>query len=161
MLSMKYLLKISLFFSVLITYNCQANAKPQDCNQLKTSCEYYLCLESQKNCGEDGYLKAFGHSYCYKYKNVLTHKFSKKGQKWLTDVRECLISELANFESNISCSQIKKQAFASHTPCYKKTNFCDLRKRDKLQLIKSLQEDIVNPQILKAGIRVLKSCKIF
>jgi hypothetical protein len=133
----------------------------QDCNTLKTSCEYYLCVEAQKSCGDRGYLKSFGHNYCYKYENIITKNFSPKGKKWLKDVRECLIDELSKLDNNLTCREIKAQAFASHGPCYKKKKFCNLRKRDKYQLIKSLRREIKNPQILKAGIKIIRSCKWF
>lgn len=157
-LRLTLIISMSLSCCSVMAYSDTYN-QVDNCSHLKTSCEYYLCLETQKKCGSKGYLKSFGHAYCYKFENTVASSFSPKGRKWLKEVRECLIDELSQMNPKISCSKLKKQAFDSHIPCYKKTHFCRLSKYNKYQVMKSIASAIKDPKIISAGFEILKSCK--
>jgi hypothetical protein len=132
----------------------------EDCSQIKDDCQYYLCLETQKSCGKKGYLRAFGHKYCQDFKEARNMGLSSQTKKWLVEVRTCLIRKLDEMDKDLTCSEIKKQAFNSHFPCYVETKFCNLRKRDKLKIITMLRKEIKKPAIIKLGINIMRSCRV-
>jgi|SaaInlStandDraft_5_1057022.scaffolds.fasta_scaffold101414_1 hypothetical protein len=132
----------------------------KDCSKLKNSCEYYLCLETQKKCGESGYLKSFGHKYCHRFQTYTSKTLSHQGKIWLRSVRSCLIDELTKMDPALSCQQLKQNAFYSHAPCYIKTKFCNLKLKDKYKIIKAIGRGSMNRHAMASGIRVLRSCRL-
>ncbi len=132
-----------------------------DCSKLSNSCEYYLCVESQKSCGDFGYLKSFGHRYCMQFQNKVYPRFTDKGRIWLEDVKSCLISEIEKMPQDLSCQSLKNRAINSHYKCYYQANFCKLNKREKLLLIKTARRELKSFKFLKLGYKVLRSCRWF
>ena len=150
---MKYLV-------ILILFTNYAFAENVDCSTYKNSCEYYLCLETQKKCGENGYLKSFGHRYCQRYEKEITNQFSTEAKDWLINVRTCLIDELDSVSQALSCGQLKRYAINSHVKCYIKTKFCNIPRKDKITLLKSVADVPKEYQLLSSGIRILRSCRV-
>jgi hypothetical protein len=129
------------------------------CSKLKNSCEYYTCIEAKKQCGDFGYLKSFGHKYCQRFQDIISTKLSQNGRIWLQDVRSCLIDKLSKIDPQIGCYGLKNEAFKSHVPCYKKSGFCELKKWDKYHIIKTIKSELKNRQVLKSGLKILRSCR--
>lgn len=59
-------------------------------------CGYYACAEGRRRvpCGEDGYFLAYGGKYCKRFTERTAPQLSPAGQRWLVDVRRCLIAFL-------------------------------------------------------------------
>ena len=94
------------------------------------SCSWYRdCLHKFNPCtgsGSDEYALNYGNNYCNVYENNL-QKFSPQGQQWVGKVRKCLQVALKDaIGTKISCSDLKKRAFNSHTKCYADSGFCSL-----------------------------------
>jgi len=156
---MKILLTIFILF--FAASNGQTAEKAvQDCSELTQDCEYYLCLETQKQCGSQGYLKSFGHKYCNRFQKYTQFNVSPKAQLWLSDVRSCLIRKLEEINQGLTCSELKQAAFKSHVPCYIEAKFCNLNYKDKYQIIRAIGRALRKPQVLRAGLRVLRSCRL-
>ena len=86
-------------------------------------CNWYKdCLEKKYPCEatSNAYALKFAEKFCRLY-NEKKSWFSEKGQRWVDGVRKCLqvsLVPLLRPWSNPTCQEIRKKAFASHTPCY-------------------------------------------
>ena len=152
-------LSIILFTIILSANAWTAEQIIKNCSELQDSCEYYLCIENQKQCGNAGYLKSFGHKYCHRFEKYTSNSISDHGKKWLDAVRSCLIREMTQMDPNLSCNQLKRQAFNTHYACYVETKFCNLSYLDKYKIIRAVGRGFRNSQVLRTGIRVLRSCR--
>lgn len=135
-------------------------ALANECIEMKDDCQYYLCVEAKKSCGDRGYLKAFGHKYCQDFKAVSSSMYSPRAMQWFGEVRSCLIRKITEMDKNLTCNELKNQAFKSHLPCYLETNFCDLRLLDKLNIVAVLKNELQNPAIIKLGLKIMHSCSL-
>ena len=97
---------------------------PAECyNPSGNSCDWYRdCLEMKYPCESTSnpYAIRYAETFCKLY-----HKryslFSSDAQKWIDGVRKCLQVTLVPLLSSLpkpTCQEIRKKAFASHTPCY-------------------------------------------
>ena len=116
-------------------------------------CQYYGCRERVSQCGADGYLVGYVGRYCERFVAVTEPRVSEKAQVWLTDVRRCLIETLeSEVPYDASCSDIETRGIQSHTECYLKTGFCDLKVTDWLAIIHSIDAgDIPLRSVLTTG----------
>jgi hypothetical protein len=73
--------------------------------------------------------------------------------KWFGKVRTCLIRKLFEMDQFLTCSELKKQAFDSHYPCYVETRFCSLNTLDKFKIIALQKVEFKNPAIIKLGLK--------
>lgn len=120
------------------------------------ACVYYTCREATANCGEDGYLMRFAHAYCMRYRQVAEPNFSPAGQRWLRDVRRCLVESLDANAPGDDCDTLETEGFASHPGCYLSTGFCDLPFRDWLGVLNTIDyRDTPLRQVLVTGIQCL------
>ena len=87
------------------------------------SCDWYRnCLEKKYPCEHtsNAYAIRYAEKFCMLYDKRYS-SFSLDGKKWVDGVRKCLqvaLVPLLRPWKNPSCEQIRKTAFASHTPCY-------------------------------------------
>ena len=87
------------------------------------SCSWYRnCLERKYPCKatSNAYAIRYAEKFCMLYDKRYT-LFSADGQKWVDGVRKCLQVVLVPFLRpwmKPTCQEIRKTAFASHTPCY-------------------------------------------
>ncbi|MCX5748177.1 MAG: hypothetical protein NT062_37440, partial [Proteobacteria bacterium] len=101
-----------------------------------TQCDYYRCREAEAACGSDGYYLGFGYAYCLRYLEVTTPRLSAAGQRFLHDVRPCLMNVMeAEIPTTASCADVAQAGFASHPRCYLMTGFCDLPLSDWLLIL--------------------------
>lgn len=84
------------------------------------SCDFYLCLEENKNCGEDGYPIGYGNKYCNKFTNACSSDLSSESaSKWILGTKMCLQKELNNqYVLSASCDGLYDFAFDTHPFCY-------------------------------------------
>jgi hypothetical protein len=129
----------------------------EDCEQLSDSCEYYSCIEGQKSCGKRGYVLGFGKKYCNKFEEH-SYKFTTSGKNWILDVRSCLIDNLGQTSTELSCRKYKKAQIKSHIPCYLNSGYCSLPKADKKLIRKIVYKTMWRPSFIVSAIKVLKTC---
>ena len=133
-------------------------ASVQSCDDLKTDCEYYLCIEAEKNCGAKGYLKSFGYRYCNKFTNIQNSHFSEESKSWINKTKNCLINSIDNLDQELSCKTFKRKAFEQHKYCYVSSGFCALDNTEKRKVIRTIGFSVLKPRTLKTGLAVIKSC---
>jgi hypothetical protein len=131
----------------------------QSCIPDVDNCDFYLCKKEELDCGQRGYPLHFGHRYCESFLNHPQEHFSKRGQKWLADVRLCLQQKMAKLPEYYSCQQIRQASFRSHYKCYLETHYCQLPLRDKKHLFSLIGKDIMDPMVLIQGIRITARCQ--
>ena len=100
-------------------------------------CGWYAdCLERRYPCSgtDDGYAIEYAQKFCSAYSDNY-NDFSPIGRQWIDRVRRCLqlalVPSLRLWVSN-TCADIRKQAFASHSPCYTEgmPSMCELNCTD-------------------------------
>ncbi len=124
----------------------------------QNTCEYYSCVEEQRHCGQKGYLLGFGKKYCLKFEENENY-FSDAGKKWTKRVRECLIDNL-ELPLSLSCKKFKKSQIKSHVPCYIKSGYCELSRKDRFALKKVIYKSMWRPSLIWAGLKVLANCRL-
>tara|TARA_R110002072_G_scaffold534_6_gene4042 strand:- start:217886 stop:218344 length:459 start_codon:yes stop_codon:yes gene_type:complete len=148
---MKYLL---LTISILLQLPAFSS---QYCQELLDDCEYYTCINQEKNCGSSSYFLKFGKKYCNKFAEH-EEEFSRDGQDWIKRTKVCLIDSIDKIEDGISCNQYKREAISHHIPCYLDSGYCDLSNYDRAIVTKTILKSLWRPSMISAGIRVLTSC---
>jgi hypothetical protein len=145
-------------FFILSTFIWSPVYSQTECQQFSSDCEYYSCVEATKHCGKRGYLMGFGDKYCRKFSKK-EEKLSREGKTWMIAVRTCLIHRLENVSTGLTCKQYKREAIDQHVPCYTKSGYCDLSKKDKKTIIKIIRGSLWKPSLFSAGLSVLRHCK--
>lgn len=103
-------------------------------------CSYYNCLESQANCGEDGYLLNFVGKYCNRFSQVTYPRLSEFGKVWMNTVRECLIYNLdSNYYEGESCESIEARGIEDHIACYTNSGICSLPVSDWIKIASTIK----------------------
>ncbi|PIK13651.1 hypothetical protein [Halobacteriovorax sp. JY17] len=128
------------------------------CEELKSDCEYYSCVEEQRHCGDKGYLIGFGKKYCMKFSSDEDY-FSDEGKEWIQKVRECLIKNLDLPSIDMSCKKFKRAQIKSHVPCYMESGYCELSRSDRYAVKKVIFKSMWRPSLVWAGIKVIASCR--
>jgi len=152
-------MKQAMFFLLFICFSTSLRAELNiSCEVSEESCNSYLCMEDDNNCGKRGYYIGFGYKYCTKFSKYI-NKFSLTGQFWLFDAKVCLQkATLEVSRKGLSCRQVKKASFKSHVPCYIDAGFCDLPLKDKFQVMKVIYKTILKPSTFLPGFKVMKQC---
>ncbi len=147
-------------FLLFFFFTLSVSAIGSDCSSVDTKniCEYYSCIEEQRHCGQKGYLLGFGKKYCLKFEED-EHYFSDAGKEWTMRVRECLIANL-DLPSGVSCKKFKKSQIKSHVPCYVKSGYCELSRKDRFALKKVIYKSMWRPSLIWAGLKVLANCRL-
>jgi hypothetical protein len=135
-----------MFKAIIILFLMISFAHASECIPSETSCEFYKCLESKKNCGEKGFLINLGHRYCENFLDDIP--VSSEGADWLLKTRVCLQQKLLK-QSNLRCSEYKSASVSDHVKCYVDNGYCDLPESDKYEVKKlALKEFIHSPGYL-------------
>lgn len=143
---------------ILLFMSFNALADDSNCQQYLDDCEYYSCIEAEKQCGRRGYPIGFGRKYCLRFEERQSN-FSDEGRAWMERVRSCLIRGMEEAPEALSCRKFKRAAVKQHVPCYVESGYCELSKKDKKAVIKMIRWSLWRPSLAFAGIRVLKACK--
>ena len=118
---------------------------PPDCySPSGDSCDWYRnCLEKKYPCEDtsNAYAIRYAEKFCRLYSKAYS-LFSADGRKWVDAVRKCLQVSLVPLLRpwyKPTCQEIRKKAFASHTPCYLKPDkdvpsICDLHCSDYFRI---------------------------
>lgn len=144
-----------MIFFLLLSF--QANGE-SNCQQFLSDCEYYSCIEESKRCGKRGYPLGFGKKYCNRFAG-LSHQLSDQGKRWMETVRNCLIEKLETVSPEATCRKFKREAISQHVPCYVESGYCELSKKDKKIVLKTIRKSLWRPTLFVAGIRVIRLCK--
>lgn len=129
-----------------------------NCSKLKDDCEYYLCIEKIKHCGEKGYFINFGHYYCNKFEIELKNPSSNL-VNFLNDTRSCLIESIETIPIDTDCRKFKKKAFKDHVSCYVESGFCELSSKHKRKIISIIKNALWRPRLFTSGLKVISQCK--
>lgn len=144
---------------VLTILNFSSVTFAEDCSDLIGSCDYYLCREEIQLCGTKGYFLGFGYRYCKRSEDELSPKMSTQGQKWISDVATCLQRSTDKIPYDDNCTDTFKTSISNHQSCYEEAHFCDLTKKDQLNIIKMVSRELRRPEILRQGVRILLNCR--
>ena len=152
--------KLFLVFLLTLPVGNLSFAFVSSCSSLANDCEYYLCLETQKNCGERGYLKSFGYKYCQKFSNQPDHFFSSQTRRWVNNTKECLINSIETSQVDLDCKSFKKLAFKQHKKCYISSGYCSLPVKEKFKVLKVIGFELLKPRAIFTGIPVIRACLV-
>ena len=150
-------LTLILFLIITISSSFEARAI-EHCEAKAESCEFYLCKEKERLCGEKGYLINFGHKYCDKFLQSDMSKYSALGKQWVKSVRLCLQEKVSDISMSYTCKELKKEAFIQHIDCYTSAGFCELPLKDKARILYTIKTAIATPRVLISGLKVLREC---
>ena len=148
-----YQIVISLFISMNFSFPLRSEI---NCELSTDRCNYYLCHELKKTCGNSGYSIDFGYRYCLKYQK--DEKYTSQGKDWLAVVRECLQSELNALSDDLSCKETRSQAVKSHYGCYIDAGFCSLPLSDQRRIIRTAGFKLLDPEVFLSGLQIIKTC---
>lgn len=156
-----------LILSLLLLTSSLA-ARPSACRLDLGVCQWYdSCLETQVQCGSEGYPIGFGKHYCDRFG---AQQFATSdGQLWLEDVRTCLqraLLPLANEQED--CDEVERVGFGSHPDCYLgesphanpgAPSICFLAIKDLRTIVRTLEGKAWrNPQIQRQMASVASKC---
>ena len=124
------------------------------------SCNYYRCVESLpgRSCGTGGYYLGYVGKYCEIFTKWTRPRLSPEGQKWLDDVRRCLMLsiEQAGIVPETECKQVRKIGFDAHPTCYLKSGICQLPPSDWTTILSTIAPwDNDLRQIIETGVGCL------
>ncbi|CEJ93624.1 hypothetical protein VHEMI09202 [[Torrubiella] hemipterigena] len=122
-----------------------------ECQKPDRDCGFYAsCAEAAWHCGPNGYPIGYGLKNCQKFMNRLD-QFTTDGQAWIFRVLTCLqkflVGPLSSCDS--TCDSIKTQAFDSHPVCYVDSGVCSLGLWDNVQLVITINTDLIGAAALK------------
>jgi hypothetical protein len=113
----------------------------QDCSPSKYTCDFYLCLENNIQCGEKGYPLRYGYRFCKEIQKIKNGSLVL--QNWLNETRYCLQEKLLE-KKQFECQLLFDQSVIDHTNCYLENGYCELPIKDK---------KIIRKQILKSFLK--------
>lgn len=154
--------KLKFLFFFFIAADLYAAAFPV-LQASRDSCEFYRQFDKQKGCStasEDSkslsnYLMGYGFKYCDIYLTFEREEgLSEALINWLRDTRLCLQQTFSlNVEAlALSCDEIGKLAFESHSICYQDSGFNNLSFKEKKQVCSQVAfEDILSHPLLSLG----------
>ena len=120
---MKHLL--ILLISVFIT---SSYASTEVCHPSANTCDMYLCVEKNMNCGYKGYPLKIGYRFC-----EIIKEFKPKSADtliWLDKVRYC-IQDKQKESHKYQCNQLAVNSVQEHLECYIENGYCELKQRDR------------------------------
>ena len=134
---------------------CYAYLQYEDCGL----CEYYRCRETRSQCGSEVYLEGFVGRYCDRFATVTEPRVSQRAARWLTDVRQCLVTELEwDTDDQSTCQEIERIGIDSHARCYVENGFCELGIRDWFAIVHTIDPfDVPFRQVVVTGNSCLRS----
>jgi hypothetical protein len=144
---------IELLFTSIMAFAVTAK---EPCVPSQDSCASYQCLENQKKCGAQSYIKTFGQPQCQKYLNMQPD-VSNSLQIWFRNVRYCLQEKLIDNQKK-SCAELEKIGFDSHIECYLQTGFCDLSWADYTTVFRSVGASLFEGSSFTTGVQIEYAC---
>ena len=134
---------------------CQSTCKtppPQSC------AFYEECAEAAVQCGASGYPIAYGRRNCLAFQNDL-NKFSSAGQSFIWGTMGCLQRALRDkITCDSTCGQVYNDAFDSHPKCYVDNGFCFLTWQDYVQVIITVNKDLITRKSLQQVLGTAGGC---
>lgn len=123
------------------------------------SCDYYLSIENDYQCGRGGYPLSSGYPLCKRYLKAGPY-LSSRLKEWFPRIRLCLQNAIEDQRGTIrDCYDLRKKAIHSHVQCYKETRFCDLPKREVLTLARLTGTYMLKKDFLKLTLKLSTLCK--
>ena len=84
------------------------------------SCQLYKCVETEAQCGDEGYPLAYGERYCRRFLNLCDETlFTADEKKWVAATAVCL--QEATAEAQVldgACDALTTKSFEAHSRCY-------------------------------------------
>ncbi|XP_068712019.1 uncharacterized protein [Montipora foliosa] len=114
------------------------------------SCAWYHdCLEKKYSCEDltNAYAIRYAEKFCSLY-NETSPLLSQKGRQWMDSVRKCLLVSLVTllrpWVSNLTCQEMRRNAFDTHVPCYlnpdrNTSSICDLDCSDFIKIFLTIK----------------------
>lgn len=100
----------------------------KECTPRDDSCEFYLCMESNMQCGYNGYPLRLGYRFC---EQIIKANAQTQGLKtWLNETRLCLQEKMQN-KQQLSCNQLAYASVNDHVSCYIDNGYCELSRSQK------------------------------
>jgi hypothetical protein len=97
---------------------------------------FYKCVEDRFQCGKNGYPAKFGGPYSEHFYRTVRPQLSQSGQLWIDETLVCLQNELGDQATlETSCADVRRIAIASHRPCYQRTGYCALNRKDRMVIL--------------------------
>ena len=62
------------------------------------------------------------------------------------------------YSEDLSCKELKKQAFKDHVPCYDESGYCELAKKDLKAVKKVIGLTMLKPRVAKSGLELKAVC---
>jgi hypothetical protein len=151
---------LSLLFQISFAHQLWcSNTQQRECRQYINSCNYYLCRESNQNCGETGYYLRFGYPYCEKFTVSEKPDLSYEGNIWLDKVGLCLREQLELISNETSCGDTESSAIQSHIYCYLTTGFCNLKLNDQIQIFGIVYKELSDTRFMKVLLEIGSRCQ--
>jgi hypothetical protein len=123
---------IAILFS-LLSLNAVANTK--QCQPSADSCEMYLCVEENMNCGYKGYPLRIGYRFCEIFKKFKPTSLATI--TWVDKVRYC-IQDKQKESHKYQCNQLAANSVKEHLDCYVDNGYCELNQKDRTVVRKYL-----------------------
>jgi len=133
---------------------------------LASPCQEYLRIDTRlqqrsrgvgTGCGPEGYLQAYGYHYCQVFVEA-KEEFLLESQEILARIRSCLIRQIKVREKKLNCHTVKDLAYATHTPCYVQSGYCEMDSEDRANLKLHLSDQIFNPRAWEELFRLHDTC---
>lgn len=151
---------------------------PRNCAALIGTCDYYLCIEANHQCGVDGYSVGYGYKYCNRSLfGLLQEMQSEVGREWVVKTVRCLQTKLngeldmasagraARVEGRVvgsamamSCDQIRQTALDSHPDCYVDSGFCEMPMADKMKIFNTVKSELLSSSTVSQATKTLSRC---
>jgi hypothetical protein len=158
---------------------------PRNCAALIGTCDYYLCVEANHQCGVGGYPVGYGYKYCNRSLfGLLQEMQSEVGRQWVVKTVRCLQTKLngefgagrgaqaedaagagVSSESRVtwgamamSCDQIRQTALDSHPDCYVDSGFCEMPMADKMKIFNTVKSELLSSSTVSQATKTLSRC---
>lgn len=144
---------------LVIGLSSAAFAAPSDIANELSVCEHYSHLNEQLGCSNDNYLMSYGYKYCVRYANYDSDLLPAT-QEVLQKIRRCLVKDLDDASTKLTCDTVEKFAYDSHVHCYVDSGYCGIDQVDKGLIVAIAHDELRTPNFLKTAAAVLLECKL-
>lgn len=141
---------------------------PRNCAALIGTCDYYLCVEANHQCGAGGYPVGYGYKYCNRSLfGLLQEMQSEVGRQWVVKTVRCLQTKLNDEIGSagagrgamaMSCDQIRQTALDSHPDCYVDSGFCEMPMADKMKIFNTVKSELLSSSTVSQATKTLSRC---
>lgn len=138
---------------------------PRNCAALIGTCDYYLCVEANHQCGVGGYPVGYGYKYCNRSLfGLLQEMQSEVGRQWVVKTVRCLQTKLndeigaVGAVGAMSCDQIRQTALDSHPDCYVDSGFCEMPMADKMKIFNTVKSELLSSSTVSQATKTVSRC---